>query len=226
MRALGGAALRRHLRAQRRGLVGARLRQRDRAVERRIGERARVRRAEAELARGLLERLEEVEHVGGPAAGDAGDRVEHRLASTQTTSPPASSTRRTAPAPAASTPAAAKTPLMPRRRAPACSASRARSARAAEPAREVGEADAGGDRQHDRARHGRAGAAPARRRLAHLLRLHREHDEGRAGDRGGRAPGVERDPGKARGELLALRRERLDDAESRPAARRARPGRR
>ena len=63
---------------------------------------------------------------------------------------------------------------------------RTRRAVAAEPAREIGEADAGGDRQHDGAPVAREMRRERARGLAHLLRLHREDDEIRAGDRGAR----------------------------------------
>src|SRR6185503_12417208 len=61
-RALGGAALRRHLRAQRRRFRGGRLGEAHRARERRIGELARIGLAEAELHRRRGEPLEEIEH--------------------------------------------------------------------------------------------------------------------------------------------------------------------
>src|SRR4029079_1232043 len=79
-RALGGAALRRHLRAQRRGREVGSLRELDGAGERRIRELARVGIGEAQLPRRILERLEEVERIGGTAAADARDRIEHVLA--------------------------------------------------------------------------------------------------------------------------------------------------
>ncbi len=56
------------------------MRELDRAGERRVRELARVVLAEAQVARRLLQPLEEIEHVGRTAAGDAGHCVEHVLA--------------------------------------------------------------------------------------------------------------------------------------------------
>ena len=78
-----------------------------------------------------------------------------------------------------------------------------------QPAREVGEADSGRDRKHDR----RVCAGEKRREgargLPHLLRLHRENDERRAGHGFARAFAEEGEAGKARGNPRPRLRQRL-----------------
>src|SRR6185312_3277772 len=79
-RALGGPALRRHLRAQRGGLGGRIGGEPHRAGESRVRELARIALVEAQLQRRLDEALDKIEHVRRAAARHAGHGVEHRLA--------------------------------------------------------------------------------------------------------------------------------------------------
>src|SRR6185312_3898457 len=77
-RALGGPALRRHLRAQRRGLSRRIVGEPHRAGERRVRELARIALGEAQLQRRLDEALEEIEDVRGTTARHAGHGIERR----------------------------------------------------------------------------------------------------------------------------------------------------
>jgi hypothetical protein len=181
-RRLGGAALRRHVGAQR-GDVRAGFGHAPGAGQRALREQRRGGRVQSELHAGIAQRLGEQEEVRRAGAGDGGHGLEQRLLAHP--AGPAHGGEH-------ALGALARARIGPRRRIQAGDAAAQQRRRvrhaahdrrlAAEPAPEGPDADAGGD-GHDG---GRGRRRQSRHGLAHHLRLDREHEHVSAGEDLGR----------------------------------------